>query len=280
MADEVPPKNGMSEPGALELVRDRDEAFVAPKKPAQILDMGLVPPMVEEPKPAPEKAGKPMHTGHRKRLRERFLTAGPLGFADYELLEMILFPAKPVGDVKPMAKALLARFGSFGKVMYAEPTEMLKVDGVNEAAVVAIKVAKAASERLLREEVAQKPLINSSESLVNYCRVHIGNNKEEEFHVLFLDSKLRLMADERQQKGTVNHTPVYPREVVKRALEIGASSVILVHNHPSGDVSPSKADVDVTKQIVLAARTLGIEVHDHIIIGAKAHFSFKAKGMI
>jgi DNA repair protein RadC len=223
---------------------------------------------------------KPAHAGHRKRLRERFLTAGPQALADYELLEMLLFPAKPVGDVKPMAKSLLAAFGSFGQVLYAEPIEMMKVEGVNEAAVVAIKVAKAAAERLLREEVADKPIIASWERLLDYCRVHIGNNREEEFHVLFLNNKLQLMANERQQKGTVNHTPVYPREVVKRALEIGASSLILVHNHPSGDVTPSKADVDVTRQIVAAAKLLGIEVHDHVIIGAKKHFSFKAKDMI
>ncbi|NBO19328.1 MAG: JAB domain-containing protein [Proteobacteria bacterium] len=223
---------------------------------------------------------KPHHTGHRKRLRERFLTAGPEALADYELLEMILFPAKPMGDVKPMAKALLAKFGSFSALLNAAPPEMMQVEGVNEAAVVAIKVAKAASARLLREEIAERPVVNSWDKLINYCRVHIGNNKEEEFHVLFLNSKLELLLSERQQKGTVNHTPVYPREVVKRALEVGASSMILVHNHPSGDVRPSRADVEVTGQIVMAARALGIEVHDHVIIGAKKHYSFRAEGLL
>lgn len=226
------------------------------------------------------KKERPHYAGHRKRLRERFLQAGPQALADYELLEMILFPAKPIGDVKPMAKALLSAFGSFGKVLFAEVPELMKIEGVNEAAVVAIKTAKAASERLLREEIADRPLIKSWTQLIDYCRIHIGNQMHEEFHALFLNGKLELIADERQQKGTVNHTPVYPREIVKRALELGASSVILVHNHPSGDVNPSRADMDVTKQIVEAARPLGIEVHDHLIIGAKKHFSFKAKGLI
>ncbi|MDX2073070.1 MAG: DNA repair protein RadC [Alphaproteobacteria bacterium] len=223
---------------------------------------------------------KPLHSGHRKRLRERFLKGGAEALADYELLEMILFPAKPIGDVKPMAKTLLAKFKSFGGVLHAEPDALLGVEGVNEAAVVAIKVAKAASERLLKEEFSDKPIMKSWTQLLDYCRIHIGHNTHEEFHVLFLDSKLQLIADERQQRGTVNHTPVYPREVVKRALELGASSLILAHNHPSGDVNPSKEDVEITKLIIAAAKPLGIEVHDHLIIGAKKHFSFKSKGVI
>jgi DNA repair protein RadC len=227
-----------------------------------------------------KQAKKPHYTGHRKRLRERFLLAGPDALADYELLEMLLFPAKPMGDVKPMAKALIASFGSFGKVLFASPHELLKVEGVNDAAVVAIKVAKAASERLLKEEISDREVIKSWTQLIDYCRIHIGNNQTEEFHVLFLNNKLELIMDEKLQQGTVNHTPVYPREVVKRALELGAMSLILVHNHPTGDVNPSKADIDVTKQIVDAARPLGIEIQDHIIIGAKKHFSFKSKGLI
>jgi DNA repair protein RadC len=223
---------------------------------------------------------KPHYTGHRKRLRERFLSHGPEALADYELLEMILFPAKPVGDVKPMAKALLASLGSFAQVLLADRTALMKVEGVSDAAVVAIKTAKAAAERLLKEEVADRPIIKSWTQLLDYCRLHIGYNQNEEFHVLFLDRKLQLLLDERQQRGTIDHTPVYPREVVKRALELGASSLILVHNHPSGDVNPSKADVDVTKQIVDAARPLAIEIHDHLIIGPKKHFSFKSKGLI
>lgn len=230
--------------------------------------------------PNPAKQEKPHYTGHRKRLRERFLAHGAEAVPDYELLEMMLFPAKPMGDVKPLAKALLSKFGSFGKVLHADHAELLKVEGANEAAVAAIKVTKAAAERLLKEEVVQRDVIKSWTQLLDYCRLHIGHQTNEEFHVLFLNHKLELIADERQQKGTINHTPVYPREVVKRALEIGASSLILVHNHPSGDVTPSAPDIDVTKQIIQAAKPLGIEVHDHVIISAKKHFSFKSKGLI
>lgn len=227
-----------------------------------------------------EKTEKPHHVGHRKRLRERFLKGGADALADYELLEMILFPAKPMGDVKPMAKALLSQFKTFGGVLHAEPENLLKVSGVNEAAVVAIKVAKASTERLLREEVMDKPIIKSWAQLIDYCRMHIGQRETEAFHVLFLNSKLHLIADEQQGEGTVNHTPVYPREVVKRALELGASSLILVHNHPTGDVTPSKDDIEITKQVVAAAKPLGIAIHDHLIVGKKKHFSFKAQGLI
>lgn len=223
---------------------------------------------------------KPHYTGHRQRLRDRFLQSGGEAVADYEILEMILFPSHPRGDVKPVAKALLAHFGSFGQVLHADPQELLKVKGVNETAVSAIKVTKAAAERLLKEEVTDRTVIKSWTQLIDYCRLQFGHNKNEEFHVLFLNHKLELLADERQQKGTINHTPVYPREVVKRALELGASSMILAHNHPSGDVAPSQADIDITRQIVTAARALNIEVYDHVIIGAKKHFSFKSKGLL
>lgn len=223
---------------------------------------------------------KPHHSGHRQRLRERFLQSGGEAVADYELLEMILFSAHPRGDVKPLAKALIARFGSFAQVMHATTQELQRVEGVGEAAVTAIRVAKAAAERMLKEEVADRAIIKSWTQLLDYCRLHIGHIQNEEFHVLFLNHKLELIADERQQRGTVDHTPVYPREVVKRALELGASSLILVHNHPSGDVTPSKADIDITRQIIAAAAPLDIEIHDHVVVGAKKHFSFKSKGLL
>lgn len=223
---------------------------------------------------------KPHHMGHRKRLRERFLHSGAEALADYELLEMILFSAKPMGDVKPLAKDLLARFKSFGQVLNADPHELQKVEGVGEAAVMAIKVAKASAERLLKEEVTARPVVKSWTQLLDYCRLQFGHLRHEEFHVLFLNNKLELMCDECQQKGTVNHTSVYPREVVKRALELGAASMILVHNHPSGDVKPSRDDIEITGQIVQAASHLGIEVHDHVIVGEKKHFSFRSKGLL
>lgn len=223
---------------------------------------------------------KPHHAGHRKRLRERFLAGDPALLADYEMLELILFPAKPMGDVKPLAKSLLAAFGSFGKVLHANPSELLRIDGANEAAVAAIKVTRHAAERLLKEEVKSRPIIKSWTQLIDYLRLNIGHNTNEAFHILFLNNKLELLANETQQEGTINHTPVYTREVVKRALEIGASSIILAHNHPSGDVNPSKEDIEITKSIINAARPLGVLVHDHVIVSAKDHFSFKAKGII
>lgn len=233
-----------------------------------------------EHKPEKIPAKKPHYTGHRGRLRSRFLSVGANALADYEMLELILFPAKPLGDVKPIAKSLLEKFGSFGKVLLALPAELLKVEGVNEAAVVAIKVTKESAERLLKEEVTKRTVIKSWTQLLDYLRLHIGNNQNEVFHILFLNNKLELIADEQQQQGTINHTPVYPREVVKRALELGASSIILAHNHPSGDVLPSKADIDVTKQIIEAAKALGISVHDHLVVGNNEVFSFKSKGII
>lgn len=231
-------------------------------------------------KPTEKPIEKPHYTGHRKRLRERFLSAEPSLLADYEMLELILFPAKPMGDVKPLAKSLLAAFGSFAKVLHAQPAELMRVEGVNEAAVVAIKVTRHSAERLLKEEVAARTVLKSWTQLLDYLRIHIGHNQNEVFHVLFMNKQLELIVDEQQQKGTINHTPVYPREVVKRALELGASSIILAHNHPSGDVKPSKEDIETTKLIVNAARPLGIEVHDHLIISSKEHFSFKSKGII
>lgn len=231
-------------------------------------------------KPAKKTTEKPHYTGHRKRLRERFLNSNPDAFADYEMLELILFPAKPLGDVKPLAKSLLSVFGSFAKVLHAQPSELLKVDGVNEAAIVAIKVTRHAAERLLKEEVEAKTVLKSWTQLLDYLRLNMGHKQNEEFHVLVMNKNLELIAEEKQQEGTIDHTPIYTREVVKRALELGAHSIILAHNHPSGDVNPSKADIDITKSVINAARSLGIEVHDHLIIGANKHFSFKSKGII
>lgn len=219
-------------------------------------------------------AEKPHYTGHRARLRERFLSA-PEALPDYELLEIILFPAKPIGDVKPLAKRLLAEFGTLSNLMHAERRALMSVSGVNDAAVAAIKAVEVASARLLREEVKKKPVIQSWAALLDYAKQNLGHKKHEEFHVLYLDRKFGLIADEMQQKGTVDQAAVYPREVVKRALELGASGLILMHNHPTGDVTPSKADVDITKQIIAAAKPLSISVHDHLIIGADKHFSFK-----
>jgi DNA repair protein RadC len=223
---------------------------------------------------------KPHYTGHRARLRERFLNSGADALADYELLEMVLFPAKPLGDVKPLAKALIAHCGGYAEVLNADASTLKQVAGCNDAAIAAIKLVRSAAERLLRAEVKDRPIIQTWTSLLDYCRLNLGHKKHEEFHVLFLNHKFHLIADEMQQKGTIDHTPVYPREVIKRALELGASGIIMVHNHPTGDTTPSKSDIEMTKLVVEAARPLNVRVHDHLIISGKGHYSFKAYGLV
>lgn len=226
------------------------------------------------------KSNSSLAKGHRSRLRERFLTGGNTALADYELLEMILFAAHPRGDVKPLAKQLIKEFGSFAGVIQAPLETLSAIPHVGESAIAAIKTVNAAAERLLREQVEDRPVIQSWTALLDYCKVTMGSSKVEEFRILFLDSKQQLIGDEVQNRGTINHTSVYPREVLKRALEFHATAIILVHNHPSGDTTPSKADIEMTKAIVQAARTLNITVHDHLIIGKKGHYSFKSHGLI
>lgn len=218
--------------------------------------------------------------GHRQRLRERFLKAGPEALAEYEMLEMILFAAHPRGDVKPLAKKLLHRFGSFAKTVHAPATELAQVNGMGEAAISALKIVEAAAIKLLREEAAKGPIISSWTALLDYCQLTMAQKQIEEFRILFLNQKNALIADEVQQRGTIDHTPVYPREVIKRALELGAASIILAHNHPSGDPTPSAADIDITKQIVEAGRVLNISIHDHLIIGKFGHYSFKSHDLL
>ena len=203
-------------------------------------------------------AGKPHYRGHRERLRRRFREAGPDAGPDYELLELILFRAVPRRDTKPLAKAILARFGSFAEALNA-PEELLReVPGLGAAAVAEIKLVRAAALRLVRGEVLERPVLASWSQMLHYCRASMGFEAKEQFRILFLDKRNQIIADEVQQKGTVDHTPVYVREVVKRALELSATAVVLVHNHPSGDPTPSRADIEMTKQIVGAAKNLGI----------------------
>jgi DNA repair protein RadC len=221
----------------------------------------------------------PHYYGHRNRLRQRLLDAGAENLPDYELLEMLLFAASQRGDVKPLAKSLLARFGGFAEVLSAEP-DALGEAGLNLAGIAALKSVREASLRLMRAELQQQPVINSWDRLIDYCTANVAHNKVEEFHILFLDRKNVLIRHERQQKGTVDHTPVYTREVVKRALELTASALILVHNHPSGDPTPSKADIAVTQDIKKAAAPLGVALHDHVIIGKNRHVSLRDLGLI
>ena len=218
----------------------------------------------------------PHYHGHRDRLRQRFVQAGSDALHDYEMLELILFRAIPRRDVKPLAKQLLETFGSFAEVI-AAPIERLKeVEGLGEAAITDLKIVQAAANRLLRGEVKKRHVLSSWSSVLDYCRTAMAFESREHFRILFLDKGNHLIADEQQQTGTVDHTPVYPREVVKRALELSATAVILVHNHPSGDPSPSRADIEMTRAIVEVARPLGIAVHDHLIVGKDGHASLKA----
>jgi DNA repair protein RadC len=222
---------------------------------------------------------QPHYRGHRERLRQRLVAAGSESLPDCELLEVILFASNPRADVKPLAKALLQRFGGFAELLSAE-AEALAAAGLGLAGIAALKSVREAALRLMRSELRERPVVNSWNKLIDYCSAQIAHNKVEEFHILFLDRKNVLIKHEKQQRGTVDHTPVYTREVVKRALELGASALILVHNHPSGDPSPSKADIAVTKEIVKAAEPLGVTVHDHLIIGRGYHASLRDLGLL
>ena len=223
-----------------------------------------------------EDATEPHWTGHRERLKTRFREGGAEPLPDYELLELVLFRTIPRRDVKALAKQLVARFGSFGEVLAAPEELLVEIDGVGPAVVTDFKLIHAAAQRIARGEMRKKVSLGSWSEVYAYCRTAMAYETREQFRILFLDKKNCLIADEVQQVGTVDHTPVYPREVVKRALELSASAVILVHNHPSGDPTPSQADITMTKQIVDVAKTLGIAVHDHIIIGRDGHASLKA----
>ena len=227
-----------------------------------------------------QKAPRPHFHGHRQRLRDRFLATGGDGMPDYELLEMLLTQAIPRRDVKPLAKELLARFGSFAGVIAADPERLLAVSGMGESAVAALKVVRAAAVRLLQQETMGRDVIGSWDKLVDYCRAAMAHETVEQLRLLFLDRKNALIADEVQQRGTVDHTPVYVREVVKRALELGASALIIVHNHPSGDPTPSRGDIEMTQQVKDALDKIGIALHDHVVIGRRGHESFRAKGLL
>ena len=230
--------------------------------------------------PAKVAEVKPHYHGHRQRLRARFREAGAGALSDYELLELLLFRAQPRGDVKPLAKRLLSKFGSFAEVIAAPEARLLEVDDVGPATVSDFKVVHAAANRMLQDQVKRRPVLSSGQTVLNYCRSSMAFSDKEQFRILFLDKRNHLIADEVQQTGTVDHTPVYPREVMKRALELSATAIVLVHNHPSGDPTPSRADVQMTQSIIDVARPLGIAVHDHIIVGKDGHSSLKELKLI
>lgn len=225
-------------------------------------------------------AGKPHYAGHRQRLRQRFREGGADALPDYELLELVLFRALPRRDTKPLAKALLQAFGSFAEVLNAPAERLREIEGIGEAVVTELKLVRAAALRLAKAEIMERPVLGSWQAVLEYCRASMGFESKEQFRILFLDKANRIIADEVQQQGTVDHTPVYVREIVKRALEVSATAIILVHNHPSGDPTPSRADIEMTKQIVDAAKNLNIKVHDHIIVAKQGHASFRGLGLI
>ena len=218
--------------------------------------------------------------GHRQRLRERFLEAGADALADYELLELLLFRTIPRRDVKPLAKALIKRHGSFAEVLTALPARLREGGDLSEASIADFKIVEATAKRLARQGLQNRKVMASFKEVIDYCRAAMGYADREEFRVLFLDKKNQLLSDEVMNHGTVDHAPVYPREVVRRALELSSSAIILVHNHPSGDPTPSSADVEMTRQIVEAARALRIAVHDHLVVGRDGVASFKALGLL
>ncbi|MBX3485050.1 DNA repair protein RadC [Phenylobacterium sp.] len=229
-------------------------------------------------KPAP--AEKPHYAGHRQRLRERAAAGGLAALPDYEVLELFLFRSIPQGDVKPLAKQLLARFGSLGGVLGATAEELRTVKGVGDALALDLRLLHEASLRTAKEQVARRPVISSWNALLAYVKAAMAHEGREQFRVLFLDKRNSLIADEVMGHGTVDHAPVYPREVVRRALELSASAIILVHNHPSGDPTPSQADIEMTRQVIEAGRSLRIAIHDHLVVGRDGVASFKALGLL
>jgi DNA repair protein RadC len=233
-----------------------------------------------KPDTAPASGKTPHFHGHRQRLKDRFLATGGDQLADYELLELVLFQALPRRDVKPLAKDLLARFGSFAGVATADAGLIRDVPGAGDAVVIALKTVAAAAERLARDEMAAAPVLGNWDKLLGYCRAAMAREGREQFRVLFLNRKNVLIKDEVQWRGTIDHTPLYPREVVKRALDLQAAALIMVHNHPSGDPTPSQADIDMTRQVAEAARSMGIVLHDHLIIAKSGHTSFRDLGYL
>lgn len=222
----------------------------------------------------------PHYHGHRERLRSRFREAGTDALSDYEMLELLLFRALPRRDVKPLAKQLITKFGSFAEVVSAPAARLAEVKGLGDAAITELKIVQASASRLAKGALQKRTVLSSWSAVLDYCRTAMAFAEREQLRVLFLDKRNQLIADEVQQVGTVDHTPVYPREVVKRALELSATAVIIVHNHPSGDPTPSHADIQMTQSIVDIAKPLGISVHDHIIVAKQGHASLKGLKLI
>jgi DNA repair protein RadC len=226
------------------------------------------------------KKETPHHVGHRDRLRQRFYESGPIALADYELLELVLFLAIPQRDVKPLAKNLIAKFGGLTGVMNAPFEELVKIDGIKDNTAIAIKSITALSHRAMKGDVIKKPVLKTWDQLIDYCKATMAHETREHFRIIFMNKRNEIIADEIQTSGTIDHIAVYPREVIKRALELGSSSLILMHNHPSGDTKASRDDIDMTHAIIRAAEPFGIKIHDHIIITRGSYTSFKSQGLL
>jgi len=272
--DPIPPGLPMSAAPPRQSRRRSTKAAASPGAPAINTARDSNAPPVTGKGPAP---GPP---GHHARLRQRLLTSGPNALADLELLELVLQVALPPRDTRPMARALLARFGNVARILSAPLPELLAVEGLGEAGAAALKTVQAAAFRLVQVELDERPLLNAWERLLDYLTVAISHETVEHLHVLYLDTRNRLIADEAQGRGTVNHTPVYPREVVKRALELQATALILAHNHPSGDPTPSCEDIEMTREIKSAAAVFGIVLHDHLVLCHGRHVSFRREGLL
>ncbi|AIL64942.1 hypothetical protein NOVO_02750 [Rickettsiales bacterium Ac37b] len=222
----------------------------------------------------------PHYYGHRERLKKRFLSSNSGALPDYEILELLLCLAKPRSDQKPLAKSLINTYGSLAQVLTADQNSLLNVKGIGANVITTFKLVQETAIRLVKEDMTTRPILESWKNLLDYCRATMGHIKIKQFRVLFLDVKNMIVADELQEHGTVNHIQIYPREILKRALSLGASSLILVHNHPSGNIKPSKEDIEVTKQLLQSALLMDITIHDHVIISNKNHYSFKANGLL
>lgn len=230
--------------------------------------------------PSAEGTARPHYWGHRERLRQRLLAGGPDAMPDYELLELVLFNAIGRIDVKPLAKQLLAAFGDLNGVIAASEAQLLRVPGTTPQVYLQLRILQAVGHRMAKARVMRREVIGSWDALMSYCKTVMAYRDTEQFRILFLDTRNMLIADEEQAKGTVNHVPVYPREVAKRALELGATAIILVHNHPSGDPTPSRADIEMTEAIEAACAAIGVTVFDHIVIGKETDASFRSLGLI
>lgn len=243
-------------------------------------DFGAAPAPGSGAVPAKSDAGKLAGAGHRARLRERLLKGGAEALADYEVLEFLLFAGNPRGDTKPLAKALIAQFGSLAGVLNADPLALQRVKGMGETSAASLRIVAVAARRMARNQVQSQPVLASWQALLDYLAIDMAHLTVERVRILYLDARNRLIDDHHLGDGSIDEAAIHPREVIRRAMDLGAAALILVHNHPSGSPEPSRADIQITQRIAEAGRLLGVAVHDHVIIGREGHVSLRSKGLI